>query len=136
MLRKILCLLLGFPISAFAETWDLQAPETAFDYDSPNRVIAYQPLSQSSRAWDLCVSYPHLKDAYWLSVNFGMVEEARRLGVSFRLNEAGGYPNLERQIQQIDSCIAQGADALIVGAVSFDGLADTVKRAAEEMRNG
>src|SRR6056297_1794850 len=115
---------------AMAETWRLQVPDRPFDYDAPASVIDYRPLDRASRPWLFCVAYPHMKDAYWLSVNYGMVEEARRLGVSFKLVEAGGYPKLQRQIRQIEQCVADGADGLIVGTVSFDGLTPTVERIA------
>lgn len=49
----------------------------------------------------LCALYPHLKDSYWLSVNYGMVEEARKLNLNLRVMEAGGYPNHHKQQQQI-----------------------------------
>ena len=59
-----------------------------------------------------------------------MVQEAQRLGVAFTLVEAGGYPNLERQRQQIEQCTEEGADALIVGPVSFRGLTQSIVRIA------
>jgi len=62
-----------------------------------------------------------------------MVQEAKRLGVAFTLVEAGGYPNLERQRQQIEQCTADGADALIVGPVSFRGLNESIVKIAESM---
>jgi periplasmic protein TorT len=88
------------------------------------------PLDRAARPWRFCVLYPHLKDAYWLSVNFGMVEEARRLGVAFDVFEAGGYPNLERQIDQLKACAAREFDAVILGTVSYAGLTAEVERIA------
>ncbi|WP_240705097.1 TMAO reductase system periplasmic protein TorT [Pacificoceanicola onchidii] len=124
---------LCLPAMAMAETWPLQAPAVPFNYDSPSRAIDYQPLTSAREAWRICVSFPHLKDAYWLSVNYGMVEEARRLGVTFRLVEAGGYPNVDRQIQQIKNCTDHGVDALIVGTVSYEGLTETVSAIAQDI---
>ncbi len=68
-----------------------------FDDDSPALPLSYEPLGHAQKPWHICAIYPHLKDTYWLSVNYGMVEEARRLGVNFTLYESGGYPNLARQ---------------------------------------
>ncbi len=119
--------------SARAETWRLETWSVPFDYSSDSRFINYKPTKVASRVWHLCIAYPHLKDAYWLNVNFGMVQEARRLGVAFTLVEAGGYPNVERQNQQIEQCVAEGADALIVGPVSFRGLKDAIINAAKTM---
>ena len=118
---------------AQAETWRLETWSPPFDYQSPSQIIDYQPLDAVSRKWTVCASYPHLKDSYWLSVNYGMVEEARRLGIAFKLVEAGGYPNLERQRSQILQCIESGADALIVGTVSYEGLSDTIEQIAQDI---
>jgi protein TorT len=119
--------------AAQAETWRLETWSTPFDYSSESRFIDYQPTTSASREWHLCISYPHLKDAYWLNVNYGMVQEARRLGIAFTLVEAGGYPNLERQRQQIEQCTREGADALIVGTVSFRGLNQSIVRIARKL---
>lgn len=118
---------------AQAETWPLQVPGVAFDDDSPTHPVLYQPLARAAQPWRLCVIYPHLKDGYWLSVNYGMVEEAKRLGVSFDLYEAGGYPNLARQIEQIAACGTRQMDALILGPVSYDGLTAAVVDIAQQM---
>ncbi|MFN1512656.1 TMAO reductase system periplasmic protein TorT [Vibrio owensii] len=65
----------------------------------------------------ICAIYPHLKDSYWLSVNYGMVSEAEKLDVDLRVLEAGGYPNKMRQEQQLALCTQWGADAIILGTV-------------------
>jgi len=116
-----------------AEVWRLETWSIPFDYSSKSHIIDYQPTTPASRVWHLCIAYPHLKDAYWLNVNYGMVQEAQRLGVAFTLVEAGGYPNLERQRQQIEQCTAEGADALIVGAVSYRGLNESILKIAKTM---
>jgi protein TorT len=116
-----------------AEVWRLETWSTPFDYSSESRIIDYQPTTAASRVWHLCIAYPHLKDAYWLNVNYGMVQEVQRLGVAFTLVEAGGYPNLERQRQQIEQCTDEDTDALIVGPVSFRGLNQSIVKIAQEM---
>jgi protein TorT len=103
------------------ESWPVDTWNPPFEYRGNPRPVPYVPLSSASKPWRICASYPHLKDSYWLSVNYGMVERARRLGIKLRVVEAGGYPNLERQRTQIADC-AKDADALIIGTVSFDGL--------------
>lgn len=114
------------PAAAGSHDWKMETWAIPYDYQSESRTIDYQPLERASHRWRICASYPHLKDAYWLSVNYGMVEEARRLGVALRVVEAGGYPNLERQISQIKACTAESTDILVLGTVSFDGLTETV----------
>ncbi len=116
---------------AAADTWEVQTWNPPFDYAGVSRQITYIPLKSASHKWQLCVSYPHLKDSYWFSVNYGMVEEAKRLNVALQLVEAGGYPNLNRQITQIQDCVAAGVDALIIGTVSFTGLTEAIKKIAQ-----
>ena len=130
----VLCaLLLVAAAAAAAPTWRLETWATPFDYSSASRSVDYEPLSQATRKWSICASYPHLKDSYWLSVNYGMVQEATRLGVTLKVVEAGGYPNLERQIKQVKSCTDEGADILVVGTVSFEGLTPTIEDIAERI---
>lgn len=112
-----------------AVTWKLDAWEPPFDYSQPPTTIDYQPVGKAAKPWRICASYPHLKDSYWVSVNYGMVEQARLAGVKLTVVEAGGYPNLDRQIEQIRACSAT-ADALIVGTVSYEGLTPTIKEIA------
>ncbi len=98
-----------------------------FNMKSPRTSLDYTPLAKASKKWEICVSFPHMKDAYWTAVNYGVVDESRRLGVKMQLVEAGGYTNLNKQISQIEDCIAGGANAVIIGAISFDGLNNLVK---------
>jgi periplasmic protein TorT len=86
----------------------------------------YVPLAHATKPWQVCASIPHLKDDYWLAVNFALIQEARRLGVRLDLFEAGGYENLETQKQQIAECVKRGANGLILGAISADGLNDLI----------
>jgi protein TorT len=67
-----------------------------------------------------------MKDAYWMAVDYGVVEEAKQLGVELQVLEAGGYTNLNKQISQIEDCVASGAEAVIIGAISLDGLNNEV----------
>ncbi len=118
------------PAEAEEGPWKLESWSRPFDYTSPTELIDYQPLQSATRKWRICASYPHLKDSYWLSVNFGMVGEAERLGIALRVVEAGGYPNLDRQIEQVKEC-AKEADILLLGTVSFEGLTETVEEIAQ-----
>ncbi|MGB3147265.1 MAG: TMAO reductase system periplasmic protein TorT [Paracoccaceae bacterium] len=114
------------------DRWPVDTWLPAFSYEGQQETVAYQPLARAKKPWRICASYPHLKDSYWLSVNYGMVEHARRLGISLQVVEAGGYPNLDRQISQIKECAAT-ADALIVGTVSYDGLTETLLPLSKRM---
>ena len=124
---------LAFGAGAKELVWELETWQVPFDYSSPSRPVSYEPLARATKKWRICASYPHLKDSYWLSVNYGMVLEAERLGVALQVVEAGGYPNLARQIDQVNDCTAEGTDILVVGTVSFEGLTPTVLEIAERI---
>ncbi|CAO3410164.1 TMAO reductase system periplasmic protein TorT [Azospirillum largimobile] len=121
------------PASA-AEWFPYPAVEVtpAFSADGRPKDISYSPLPKAAKKWDICVSFPHMKDAYWLGVDYGVVEEARRLGVKVTVVEAGGYTELNKQISQIEDCVARGANAVVIGAISFDGLNNLVAELAKK----
>ena len=98
-----------------------------FDMNSPVTKVMYEPLAKADKKWNICVSFPHMKDAYWLAVDYGVAEEAKDLGVTMHLVEAGGYTNLAKQISQIEDCVAAGAQVVVIGAISYDGLNKTVE---------
>ncbi|EOB1204930.1 TMAO reductase system periplasmic protein TorT [Photobacterium damselae] len=83
--------------------------------------VNIQPLDSVSKPWKICAVYPHLKDSYWLSINYGMVKQAKKLGVDLVVYEAGGYPNLDKQTAQLKRCHEWGADAIILGTVDSQG---------------
>jgi protein TorT len=112
--------------AALAGSWTYPAFEQdppGFDSQNPKQTpITYQPIEKVSKPWHICVSHPHMADSYHLSYNYGYVEEAKRLGVELTVVAAGGYDKLPQQISQIENCVAQGANAVIISAISFTGL--------------
>jgi protein TorT len=126
----IVATLLTLPTTKAEEAWypaEIDVWSPPFNTGHQHAKQQYIPLGHASRPWRICASIPHLKDDYWLAVNFGLVNEAKRLGVTLNLYEAGGYENLATQQNQIAECVAQNkADALIIGAISADGLNSVV----------
>ncbi|WP_138934783.1 TMAO reductase system periplasmic protein TorT [Roseovarius arcticus] len=116
-----------------ADAWypyDAEETTPAFAADGERSAVTYEALDKAEKAWSICAALPHMKDAYWLGVDYGLVEEARRLGVKLNVTEAGGYTELANQISQIEDCVAGGADAIIVGAISYDGLNAVISEVA------
>jgi protein TorT len=128
-------LALAMNSAALAETWypyDAQAIEPPFAADGKSVDVAYSPLEKSEKPWNICVSFPHMKDAYWLGVDYGVAEQAKDMGVKMNLVDAGGYTELAKQISQIEDCVAGGAQAVVIGAISFDGLNNLVSEIAKK----
>ncbi|WP_052260889.1 TMAO reductase system periplasmic protein TorT [Photobacterium gaetbulicola] len=118
MINKIAVILLAIAgFSHTAHAVEVIAYSPPFGANKQATPIQYQPLNTASKPWKLCAVYPHLKDSYWLSVNYGMVEHAKKLGVELKVLEAGGYPNLDRQQSQLVDCRKWQADAIILGTV-------------------
>ncbi|MCX7567880.1 TMAO reductase system periplasmic protein TorT [Sulfitobacter sp. F26169L] len=69
---------------------------------------------------EFCVLVPHFKDEYWLSVGYGIEQEAARKNVDLLIFEAGGYHARIAQIEQLKACAKMNVDAILIGAVTFD----------------
>ena len=118
-----------------ADSWypyDAVEVTPAFSADGAASNVSYSPLEKAEKAHSICVSFPHMKDAYWLGVDYGVAEQAKDLGVKMNLVEAGGYTELAKQISQIEDCVAGGAEAVVIGAISFDGLNSLVGEIAKK----
>jgi protein TorT len=129
-LRRITISILLVAGSCAAQEWptiEVQVWNPPFDDQLQRQSEVYTALPKASRVWKVCASLPHLKDAYWLAVNFSLVDEAKRLGVSLRIDEAGGYGKLSVQRVQIQECMETGADGLIVSGVTTPGVTDLVE---------
>ncbi len=129
-----LALAAAIPAASFAEgawyPYEAEEVTPAFSADGTVNAVTYTPLEKAEKAWNICVSFPHMKDAYWLGVNYGVADEAERLGVAMNNVEAGGYTELAKQISQIEDCVAGGADAVVIGAISYDGLNNVIGEVA------
>ncbi|PSU29050.1 TMAO reductase system periplasmic protein TorT [Photobacterium lutimaris] len=118
MIKTIAITLLAVAgISQTAHAVEVIAYTPPFEASKQAQAIEYQPLEKASKPWKLCAVYPHLKDSYWLSVNYGMVGHAKKLGVELKVLESGGYPNLDKQQSQLTDCREWDADAIILGTV-------------------
>ncbi|MGR5117615.1 TMAO reductase system periplasmic protein TorT [Vibrio astriarenae] len=108
----------------------------SFPSTSLTKLALLITLGMSASGWaqppaKLCAVYPHLKDSYWLSVNYGMVDEARRQNVTLRVLESGSYNNLEKQQEQLTHCHEWGADAILLGSVSPTAYRHDLKQLTE-----
>ena len=115
---------------SLAQWWPLKV----IDASSGKDVQAdYVPLQKAEKAYNICVLLPHLKDSFFVAIDYGLVEEARRQGVNLTVYEAGGYENLNCQLSQFDDCVAAHADAIISTGISEEGMG---QKYAEAMSKG
>lgn len=136
MLSRVVFFTLGLTLFAFRwlmmpmvlsagnvkHPFQVEVPANNGEPAGEKKLVDYVTLDKAKPKWLLCVFFPHMTDSYWLAVNFGMADEVKRKAVQMRLYQAGGYDNLQVQIDQIKAAVAAGADGVIIGAISYDGL--------------
>lgn len=108
-------------VGAHAAQWfPLEVRATATDGSS--KLISYVGQPKATQPWQICVSLPHMKDPFFVAADYGVIEEAKRLGVKVQVLDAGGYTELSQQISQVQNCVAGGAKAVVLVGISRDGM--------------
>jgi TMAO reductase system protein TorT len=72
---------------------------------------------------------PDLASSFWISVTYGVEDEAKKAGVTVVKVNAGGDANASQQIAQIQDLIAKKVDAIVVGATNGDAVKAIVEKA-------
>jgi protein TorT len=75
----------------------------------------------STKPWRVAYLFPHLKDPYWVGCAYGVMNEAKRLGIATDIFAAKGYDDLDGQLKLMDKAIAAKYDAIIVSPISQTG---------------
>lgn len=109
----------------------LQPNGTADDALASGRVVQgqYAPAAHASKRWRIAFLFPHLKDPYWSGCAYGVISEARRLGVAADILPATGYDDLQGQLQKMDQAIAAKYDAIVVSPISMTANNHSIARA-------
>lgn len=109
----------------------LQANGTADDALASGRVVQgqYAPAAHASKRWRIAFLFPHLKDPYWSGCAYGVISEARRLGVAADILPATGYDDLQGQLQKMDEAIAAKYDAIVISPISMTANNHSIARA-------
>jgi len=97
----------------------------------PKKVMWPGPV-KAAKKYHLGFAFPHLMDPYWVSVLYGIIDEARLTGVDISALTAGGYGNISRQTSQVETLVNKGIDGLIMSAVSYGALTPTLEEAAKK----
>jgi periplasmic protein TorT len=133
---SLFALALGFSAPAVAHAEDGAKPWWPIKVQDVNgdkaEIVDYVPLEHAAKKWHLCVLFPHLKDSVWVAFNYGVIQEAKRLGVQVTLFEAGGYTELNKQLSQYDDCMALKPDAILFAAISEAGMINKVKEGKQK----
>ena len=110
-----------------ADWWPLQVK----DGNAGGAIISYVPLERAAKPWNICALLPHVKDSFFVAVDYGLVAEAMRENVNLTVYQAGGYDQLPTQLAQFDACLNAKPDAIILAAISEDGVKPKLLEAAQ-----
>ena len=85
--------------------------------------------ARASKPWRIAFLFPHIKDPYWVDCTYGLVSEARRLGVAIDIFPADGYNDLIGQLRKMDELIGAHYDALVISPISQTGTNPAIAKA-------
>jgi len=85
--------------------------------------------AKAKKAYRIAVVVPNGVDPYFFSKWFGSVREAKRLGVSVTMFDAGGYEFLPKQVAHVEDIIAAKYDGIIICPISTKGMVNAVHKA-------
>ena len=108
-------------LSQAADIWPFDVTDVV-----SGKTVPYQGLDKASKKWHICVLFPHMKDSYWVGVDYGIADQAKKLGIKATIFQAGGYTEAAKQVAQYNDCVALGVDAIVIGAISEAGLAKSM----------
>jgi len=122
------------PIPVQAIFPPLKPRGTADDALSSGRVVDahHVPAAPAGKPWRIAFLFPHLKDPYWVGCAYGVVSEAKRLGVAVDIMPADGYNDLIGQLRKMDEALAAKYDAIVLSPISLAGNNDAIAKARRQ----
>ena len=77
----------------------------------------------ANKPYKIGVLVPHLQDSYWLAVNYALIKEAERLGVSLKIFSADGYNKGGVQKKQLtENMLQEKVNGIILSSIFYDKL--------------
>lgn len=109
------------PIPVYSIFPPVKPHGSADDALKSGRVVEghYSMAAPASKPWRIAFLFPHLKDPYWVGCSYGVISEARRLGVAVDIFPADGYNDMVGQLRKMDKAIAAKYDAIVVSPLSM-----------------
>lgn len=92
-------------------------------------VVVYSGSVGAAEPYTIGVAFQQLRDPFFISIVYGCQKAALEEKAKLIVHEAGGYPNVDRQIAQIEDFIQKKVDMMIIMPCSAKGVAPVVERA-------
>lgn len=109
------------PIPVYSIYPPLKPQGTADEALASGRVVtgSYAMTARASKPWRIAYLFPHIKDPYWIGCSYGVIGQARRLGIVADIFPADGYNDLVGQLRKMDEVIAAKYDAIVISPISL-----------------
>ena len=119
------------PIPVFSIFPPLKAHGSADEALASGRVVSSEVVmaAPASKQWRIAFLFPHMKDPYWVGCNYGVIGEARRLGVAVDIFVTEGYNDLVGQLRKMDEAIAAKYDAIVISPLSMTANNSSIAKA-------
>lgn len=119
------------PVPVFSIYAPLKANGTADEALQSGRVVDghYAMTDRASKPWRIAFLFPHIKDPYWVGCDYGVISEARRLGIAVDIFPANGYDDLVGQLRKMDDAIAAKYDAIVISPLSLTANNSSIAKA-------
>lgn len=76
----------------------------------------------------IAFAMPEIQGSFWVSMYYGVVEEAKVQGVEVMIVNAGGFDQVSRQVQQIENLAQKKPKVMLVGATNAVGVKNAVEQ--------
>jgi protein TorT len=109
------------PIPVYAIFPPLKPMGSADDALTSGRVIQekFSMAAPATKHWRIAYLFPHIKDPYWIGCSYGVISEAKRLGITVDIYPADGYDDLIGQLHKMAEVTEAKYDAIVISPISL-----------------
>ena len=109
------------PIAAYSIFPPLKPNGTADDALATGRVKlgAFKMAERATKPWRIAFIFPHIKDPYWVGCDYGVITEAKRLGIVAKIFIAGGYDDISGQLREMAQVTREKYDAIVLSPIDL-----------------
>ncbi len=86
-------------------------------------------LPKASKKYKIGVLFPMLAAPFWVNESYGVLDQAKQLGVDVIWYSADGYTEINKQNSQIEDLITQKVDAILIAPTSLTGNTPAIEKA-------
>ena len=94
---------------------------------SPQQVM--DSLPRPAKKYKIGVLFPMLAAPFWVNESYGVLDQAKKIGVDVVWYSADGYTNVDKQNSQVEDLITQKVDAILIAPTSLMGNTPAIEKA-------